>query len=41
LLAKGLGLQNSIELESIGCRLTLAEIYENVEFPASVAEARA
>jgi Uma2 family endonuclease len=41
LLAKGLGLQNSIELESIGCRLTLAEIYENVEFPPAGAEARA
>jgi len=28
-------LEDSIELESVGCRLLLAELYENVDFPAS------
>jgi Uma2 family endonuclease len=41
LLAKGLALQDSIGLESIGCRLVLADVYDRVEFPPTGAEARA
>jgi Uma2 family endonuclease len=39
LLAKAIGAEDSIELESIGCRLKLADVYHRVEFPP--AEARA
>jgi len=33
LLAKAVRQEESITLESVGCQLTLADIYENVEFP--------
>jgi hypothetical protein len=41
LLAKAIGAADTIELESIGCRLALADVYHRVEFPAAGAEARA
>ncbi len=34
LLAKAIGREPSVELESIACRLAMAEIYERVEFEA-------
>ena len=33
-LRKPIGAEDTVELESIGCRLMLADIYEKVEFPA-------
>jgi Uma2 family endonuclease len=41
LFAKALRLEETIELESIGSRLSLANVYERVEFPLDEAEARA
>jgi Uma2 family endonuclease len=37
--AKATQLEDSVELESIGCRLALADVYERVEFPAAEASA--
>jgi Uma2 family endonuclease len=33
LLAKAVRQEETIKLESVGCRLALADVYENVEFP--------
>jgi Uma2 family endonuclease len=37
--AKATSLEDSIELESIGCRLSLADVYDRVEFPPAEASA--
>jgi Uma2 family endonuclease len=37
--AKATQLEDSVELESIGCRLALADVYERVDFPAAEASA--
>ena len=37
--AKAARLEDSIELESIGCRLSLTDVYERVEFPPAEASA--
>jgi Uma2 family endonuclease len=41
LLAKAIGTEASAALESVGCKLALADIYENVEFPPTSAHVRA
>jgi len=33
------GIDGSADLESIGCRLSLADVYERVDFPAAEASA--
>lgn len=37
--AKATRLDETIELESVGCRLSLADVYDRVEFPAAEATA--
>ena len=39
LLAKALRLEDTIDLESIGCQLALSDVYEKVDFPAAEASA--
>ncbi len=39
LLTKALRVEDTVELESIGCRLALADVYEKVDFPAAEASA--
>jgi Uma2 family endonuclease len=39
LLSKAVHLEDSVEFQSIACRLSLAELYENIEFPSRGAEA--
>jgi len=41
LLAKAIGADDTVELESIGCRFMLADVYDRVDFPPTGAEARA
>jgi Uma2 family endonuclease len=39
LLTKALRIEDVVELESVGCRLSLSDVYDRVEFPAAEASA--